>query len=103
MGSMFSLFVDRADNDEAIAASPVLRPFTKAEIKRIWRVFISTYLGTDDDELIAKAERQIDALATARRLFMVVAMPGSLSPETIAAMKQKIFSLYDSGLGEICF
>ncbi len=103
MGSMFSLFVDRADNDEAIAASPVLRPFTKDEIKRIWRVFISTYLGTDDDELIAKAERQIDALATARRLFMVIAIPGSLSPETIAAMKQKLFSLYDSGLGEICF
>ena len=103
MVSMYSLFVERADNDEAIAASPVLRPFTKDEIKRIWSVFIHTYLGTDDEELIAKTERQIAALSLARRLFMVIAVPGSLSPEVLAGMKNKLFSMYDSGLGEICF
>ena len=103
MGSMHSLFVDRADNDEAIAASPVLRPFTKEEIKRIWSVFIHTYLDTEDAELVAKAERQIEALSIARRLFMVIAIPGSLTPEALAAMKQRLFTLYDSGLGEICF
>ena len=103
MVSMYSLFVDRADNDEAIAASPVLRPFTKEEIKRIWSVFIRTYLDTENEELITKAERQIEALSLARRLFMVIAIPGSLTPEALAAMKQKLFSLCDSGLGEICF
>ena len=103
MGSMYSLFVDRADNDEAIAASPVLRPFTKDEIKKVWSVFIRTYLDTADEELIAKAERQIEAVSLARRLFMVIAMPGALTPEALAAMKQKLFSLYDSGIGEICF
>ena len=103
MVSMYSLFVDRADNDEAIAASPVLRPFTKEEIKRIWSVFIHIYLGTDDRAIITKAERQIEALSLARRLFMVIAIPGSLTPEALAAMKQKLFSLCDSGLGEICF
>lgn len=103
MVSMYSLFVDRADNDEAIAASPVLRPFTKDEIRRIWNVFIHTYLDTDDEEIITKAERQIGALSLARRLFMVIAIPGSLTPEALAAMKQKLFSLCDGGLGEICF
>jgi len=103
MGSMYSLFVDRADNDEAIAASPVLRPFTKDEIKRIWSVFIRSYLGTENDELIARAERQIEAISLARRLFMVIAMPGVLSSEALAAMKQRLFSLCESGLGEMCF
>ena len=103
MGSMYSLFVDRADNDEAIAASPVLHPFTKEEIKRIWSVFIRTYLDTENEELITKAERQIEAISLARRLFMVIAIPGSLTPEALAAMKQKLFSLCDGGLGEICF
>ena len=103
MGSMYSLFVDRANDNEAIAASPVLRPFTKDEIKRIWNVFIRTYLGTDDEEIITKAEQQIEAISLARRLFMVIAIPGSLTPETLAAMKQRLFSLCDIGLGDICF
>ena len=103
MGSMYSIFVDRADNDEAIAASPVLRQFTKDEIKRIWNVFIHTYLDTEDEEFVAAAERQIEAISIARRLFMVIAIPGALTPEVIAAMKQRLFSLYDSELGEICF
>ena len=72
-------------------------------IKRIWSVFIHTYLDTEDAELVAKAERQIEALSIARRLFMVIAIPGSLTPEALAAMKQRLFTLYDSGLGEICF
>lgn len=103
MGSMYSLFVDRANDNEAIAASPVLRPFTKDEIKRIWNVFIRTYLDTDDEEIITKAEQQIEATSLARRLFMVIAIPGSLTPETLAAMKQRLFSLCDIGLGDICF
>ena len=103
MGSMYSLFVDRANDNEAIAASPVLRPFTKDEIKRIWNVFIRTYLDTDDEEIITKAEQQIEATSLARRLFMVIAIPGSLTPETHAAMKQRLFSLCDIGLGDMCF
>lgn len=103
MVSMYSLFVERADNAEAINASPVLRPFTSDEIKRIWSVFIHTYLDTDNEELVAKAQKQIATLSLARRLFMVIALPGSLTPEALAGMKQQLFSLYDSGLGEIAF
>lgn len=103
MGSMYSLFVDRADNPKAIAASPVLRHFTTAEIKRIWKVFIETYLGTSDQAVIKKAEHQIAALSAARRLFMIVAMPGMLTPEALTAMKEQVFSLCNSELGEIDF
>ena len=70
---------------------------------RIWNVFIRTYLDTDDEEIITKAEQQIEATSLARRLFMVIAIPGSLTPETLAAMKQRLFSLCDIGLGDMCF
>ena len=103
LGSMYSLFKERADDPQAIAASPVLRPFTQEEIKKIWKLFSQTYLGTEDPELLAKAERQIAVTALARRLFMVVAIPGSLTPEALAAMRQRLFSLYGEGLGELCF
>ena len=105
MGSMHSLFCERADDAEAIAKSPVLCRFTPEEIKRIWYVFITEYLGTEDEETINKIERQIEIFSLARRLFMVIAMPGMVSPEAFAGMKQKLFSLYDScgGIGEIAF
>ncbi|MBQ3416640.1 MAG: phosphotransferase [Ruminococcus sp.] len=103
MVSMYSLFVERANNPKAIAESPILCHFTKDEMIRVWNVFIRTYLNTDDEELIHKAERQINALSLARRLFMVVAVPGALKPEAIDAMKQTIFAYYDSGMEPICF
>ena len=101
--SMYSLFCDRADDPEAIAGSAVLSRFTQDEIRRIWDVFIRTYLGTDDEAFIKKAEHQIAVFSHTRRLFMMVAMPGSLTPEEFAAMKQKLFALYDSGFAPICF
>ena len=52
---------------------------------------------------IKKAEHQIAVFSHTRRLFMMVAMPGSLTPEEFAAMKQKLFALYDSGFAPICF
>jgi len=103
MVSMYSLFVERGNNDKAIAESPILSRFTKEEINRIWSVFIRTYLDTDDEEFIKKAERQIGALSLARRLFMVIAVPGVLTPEAINAMKQAVVAYYDSGLEPICF
>lgn len=101
--SMHSLFFDRADDPEAIKASPILCHFTQAEIKRIWKVFISTYLETEDEEFLEKAQRQIAALSNARKLFVVVVMPGVLSPEAFNALKQSALSYYDNGLEPICF
>ena len=61
------------------------------------------YLDTDDEELIKKAERQIAGLSSTRRLFIVIAMPGVLSPEAFSAMKQSVIAYHDAGLEPICF
>lgn len=103
MTSMYSLFVERADNPQAISESPILRNFTQAEIKRIWNVFIRAYLKTEDEEFIKNAERQIAMLSLTRKLFMIIAMPGMLSPEAFSAMKDAVIAYYDNGLEPICF
>ena len=103
MVSMYSLFYERAHDPSAINDSPILRNFTPEEIIRIWNVFIRAYLDTDDEALIKKAEQQIAGLSSTRRLFMVIAMPGVLSPEAFSAMKQKVIAYHDAGLEPICF
>jgi hypothetical protein len=103
MISMYSLFVERANDKAAIAQSPVLRNFTTGEINRIWNTFIRAYLDTDDEELIKKAEYQIRGFSAVRRLFAVVFMPGLLSPEAIKAMREQISEYYGNGLEPICF
>ncbi len=103
MTSMHSLFCERANDPQAIAASPVLKHFTREELFHIWDVFLRTYLSTDNAALLKKAERQIGALSLARRLFMLIAIPGSLTPEEFAAMKQAIIDYCDQGLEPICF
>ncbi|MBQ7505199.1 MAG: phosphotransferase [Ruminococcus sp.] len=103
MVSMYSLFQERAHDQSAINDSPILRNFTQEEIIRIWNVFIRAYLNTGDEEIIKKAERQIAGLSATRRLFMVIAMPGTLSTEAFSAMKQNVIAYHDAGLDPICF
>lgn len=101
--SMYSLFEDRADDPEAMAASAVLRHFTSAEAHKIWKVFLSSYLDSDDEDLLRKATQQISIVALARRLFLLIAMPGALSKEAADRMIQRITDYYDSGLESIVF
>ena len=101
--SMHSLFKERANNPKAISESPILRHFTQEEISHIWDLYIRTYLDTDDEALIKKAEEQIFAVSLARKLFAVIAIPGMLTPEMIGAMKHAIIAYYDKGLEPICF
>lgn len=103
MASMYSIFYERANDPKAIAESPVLCHFTPEEIIHIWKTYIRAYLDTDDEALIRKAEYQIGAISTTRKLFMVIAMPGVLTFEAIDGMKKIIFSYYDNGLEPICF
>ena len=103
MVSMYSLFVERANDKAAIAQSPVLRNFTAEEINRIWNVFIHAYLDTDDETLIKKAESQIRGISAVRRLYAVIFVPGLITPEALRAMKQQISDYYDNGLKPICF
>ncbi len=103
MVSMYSLFVERANDKAAIAQSPILRNFTTEEINRIWNIFIRAYLDTDDEALIKKAEYQIRGISAVRRLYAVIFVPGLISPEALRAMKQQISDYYDKGLEPICF
>lgn len=103
MGSMYSLFRERANDPKAIAESPILSHFTQEEIKRIWDVYIRAYLGTDDETMIKKAEKQIAGLSMTRKLFMVIAMPGVLSPEAFSALKQSVIDFHDNDMEPICF
>ena len=102
MVSMYSIY-ERADNDKARAASPMLHLFSSDEIKKMWDVFIHTYFEGKDDEFIKKAEKQIALFSVTRRLFMYVALPGSLTPEQFNAMKDRVISSVDAGIEPICF
>jgi uncharacterized protein (TIGR02172 family) len=102
MVSMYSIY-ERADNDKARAASPMLRLFSSDEIKKMWNVFIHTYFEGKDDEFIKEAEKQIALFSVTRRLFMYVALPGSLTPEQFNAMKDRVISSVDAGIDSICF
>ena len=102
MVSMYSLY-ERADNAEARAASPMLCNFSSEEIKKMWNVFIHTYFEGKDEAFIKKAEKQINLFSVARRLFMYIAMPGSLSIEAFSSMKTRVISSVDEGLEPICF
>ncbi len=102
MVSMYSID-ERADNDKARAVSPMLRLFSSDEIKKMWDVFIHTYFEGKDDEFIKEAEKQIALFSVTRRLFMYVALPGSLTPEQFNAMKDRVISSVDAGIDPICF
>lgn len=82
---------------------PLLRNFTDEECARIWDVFLHTYLGTQDEALLKKAERQITAIAAARQLFAAVFIPGLLTPDRIEYLKRTAFDYVDSGLEPLCF
>ncbi|SEQ40013.1 TIGR02172 family protein [Lachnospiraceae bacterium NE2001] len=101
--SMYSVFVDRPKAAAYMPPSPLLEPFTSEEIEKIWKLFLSSYLGTDDEELLKKAERQIEMVSYARRLFMPIALPGAMPMDAYNAMKQKLIDYIDEGLEEICF
>ena len=84
-------------------SSPLTRDFSEEECARIWEVYLSAYLDTGDAALIRKAERQVEAVSSARTLFATIFIPGLLPPETVAYLKRTALSYVDEGLEPICF
>ena len=84
-------------------ANPLLRNFTQEEIDQIWDVYLRTYLDTDDEALLKKAERQITAVASARTLFAAVFLPGLISPEKLEELKRTALEYADEGLEPLVF
>ena len=81
----------------------LLSSYTKEEAYHIWKVFLSAYLQTEDEALLAKAEEQVAAFSSARLLLGLLRIPDLLKPEEIAAYKARACALYDKGLEPICF
>ena len=77
--------------------------YTKDEAYHIWRVFLRTYLRSEDEAFLAKAEEQVAAFSSARFLLGLLRIPDLLKPEEIAVYKARACAWYDKGIEPICF
>ena len=104
MVTMFFAFKMGQDTDEETRESTdLLRGFTTEDMQRIWDTYIRTYLDTDDEEFIKKAEEQIMAVTCARMLPAGLTIPGLFKQETVELFKNTAVAYYDSGIEPICF
>ena len=83
--------------------SPLLRYFTEEECARIWKVYLASYLETENKDLIERAEKQITAVSAARTLFATVFLPGLLPADRIEQLKRTALAYVDGGLEPLCF
>lgn len=81
---------------------PHLKNFNRDEALLIWNTFLKTYLDTDDEMLIKKAEWQTMAYSALRILFAAVSLPGLFPKERLQASKHLALK-YCEHLEPICF
>ena len=81
----------------------LLRNFTKEETARIWDIFLRSYLDTEEEKILQKAERQITAISSARILFSVIYLPGLFSEEQLKELKHVALAYVDDGLEPLVF
>ena len=81
----------------------LFKNYSAEEAYHIWKVFLSAYLQTEDEEFLNKAEEQVAAFSSARFLIGLLRIPDLLTPEEIAVYKARACALYDKGLEPICF
>ena len=77
--------------------------YTVEESTRIWKIFLSTYLNSEDPEYLAKAEDQVAAFSSVRVLLGMLRIPDLLKPEEVAIYKAKFTALYHKGIEPLCF
>lgn len=77
--------------------------YTVEEADHIWKVFLSTYLNTQDAAFLAKAEEQVAAFSCARYLFGLLRIPDLMKPEDMMRYKAKFSALYEKGIEPLCF
>jgi len=88
---MYSLFRNHGKYATPEARKGLLSKFTYEEALRIWNVFISSYLGTEDHAMIVAKEKQIRTLDLAMRLYSHLTVPGILSERNIEDIKEELF------------
>ena len=103
MMSMCQMYHINAASENARKRTPILRGLSPEEAEHIWRVFLKSYLDTEDEALIAKAEEQIVGFSCARMLFAALALPGIVSEEAMNRFKMKAIQYVEKGLEPICF
>ena len=103
MASMYTIYNINASDPEQKKNSQGVKGFNAEEIKNIYNIFLKEYLGTEDKNLIEKANKQIQGIACSRVLFAEIGLPGLLSKEALNYMKGIAIQYYDSGLEPICF
>ena len=103
MVSMCLIYLLGGAKEESRKGSIYTRDFSAEECYMIWHTFLATYLDTDDEALIQKAQGQILTLSAARFLFAAIAVPGLLTPEKVAGLKGIALGGVDAGLEPLCF
>lgn len=103
MVSMCIICLMGGKNEESRARTVYTRNFSSAECYQIWQTYLRTYLDTDDEALIQKAQSQILTLSAARFLFAAISVPGLLGPKQIEGLKGIALGSVDAGLEPICF
>ena len=101
--SMYTLYRIIGPNPEERKKNETVKAFNDEEIKKTYDIFIREYLETEDQNLIEKANKQIQAIACARILFSEIAMPGLIPRPALEAFKGIALKTYDDGLEPICF
>ena len=77
--------------------------FDNSECELFWRTYLSAYLGSDDEEFLAIAERQIMQFASARSLIfeaIIPSLPGGRSD--LLKLKRAALSMCDF-IEPLCF
>ena len=103
LASFYTVYNLVASDPKQKKNSQGVRGFSAEEIKNIYNIFLKEYLGTEDKNLIEKANKQIQGVACARFLFAEISVPGLISKETLNIFKGIAIQYYDSGIEPICF
>lgn len=103
LSSMYMLMNMVAKDPQAKTHNEMISEFTIEECRRIWEVFFSTYLESEDAGYLKKAEEQMMAFTSARMQATAVLFPGVIPPEALKMMKQISIAAYDRGVEDICF
>jgi len=90
-------------NEETRNNTALIKGFTTDEMRRIWDTYLRTYLGSEDEAFLKKAERQILVITCARVIMSVLSVPGLFPPDRLAFFKNTVIDYYDSGIEPLCF
>lgn len=103
---MISMYIEyniMAKSPEKRKSKKSLKGFSDEEIEKIYNVFLTEYLETNDQKLIEKAKKQIQGVACTRILLAEVGFPGTIPKQELEIFKNIAIKTYDEGLEPLCF